>query len=79
MSSSGYASWYKKIYFFWLKILTRRTFPTRLGYHHLLSKGVTLHKENDGNLHAKYTIKHKHKVSPVHEQMSIITSIHMSI
>ncbi len=34
-----------------VKIIISRPFPTYLGYHHLLFKGVTPQKENDGNLH----------------------------
>ncbi len=32
-------------------MIISRPFPTYLGYHHLLFKGVTPQKENDGNLH----------------------------
>ncbi len=63
-----------------IKFHIRRPFPTYLGCHNLLFKGVTLQKENDGNLHfstqTTHIINYNH---PLHEQVSIITvNSHMS-
>ncbi len=51
MSSSGYAFQPEKKKISCLKFFIPRPFPTYLGYHHLLFKGVTPQRENDGNLH----------------------------
>ncbi len=51
MSSSGYAFQPEKKKISCIQFFTFRPFPTYLGYHHLLFKGVTPQKENDGNLH----------------------------
>ncbi len=44
-----FSAWKKKISC--IQFFTFRPFPTYLGYHHLLFKGVTPQKENYGNLH----------------------------
>ncbi len=59
MSSSGYAfDQMEKILFNCIKCRICRPFPTYLGCQHLLFKGVTLQKENDGNLHIQYQTTH---------------------